>query len=450
MCGIFGVFGHPDAARFTYLGLYALQHRGQESAGIVSSDGKRLYREGGMGLVADVFDSPAIFDKLPGTAATGQVRYSTCGASVASNIQPLMLHSRFGPLAVAHNGNIPNAEVIRDGLLARGVNFTSSTDTESILHLLSRADALSMLDAIKEAFLKLRGAYALLIQTTDRVYLARDIYGFRPLVLGRFASSGGYAFGSETCAFDLVGADYLREIAAGEIVELRSGEEPRSVFLTPAQIGARCVFEHEYFARPDSMVFGLSVGQMRYAFGRQLAREAPAAADVVVPVPDSGIKAALGYAAESGIPFDFGLIRNHYVGRTFIEPRDAIRHFGVRVKLNADRSVIGGRRVALIDDSIVRCTTGPKIVLMAREAGAREVHVRISSPPFVSRCHYGIDTPTDGELIASAKSVEEIRQALGADSLQYLSLEGMHAVVSEGGAGWCDACFTRNYPVPVT
>jgi amidophosphoribosyltransferase len=446
-CGLFGIFGHPEAARLTYLGLYALQHRGQESAGIVSSDGTGLRMEKGLGLVADFFDDGKL-EALTGDRAMGHVRYSTAGPSVAVNAQPILIDCHRGPIALGHNGNLVNADLLRQELESAGSIFQSTSDTEVILHLYARSHRDKLEDAIAASLSKIRGAFSLLFLTPDALVAARDPWGFRPLVIGQL--EGATIVCSETCALDLIDADYVRDVEPGEMVVVdRAGL--RSFRPFPPEAPRQCVFEHVYFARPDSQVFGRNVLASRLALGRQLAHEAPAEADIVVPVPDSGIGAALGYSQESGLPYQWGLIRNHYVGRTFIEPRQSIRSFGVKVKLNPVRSVLQGKRVVLIDDSIVRGTTMRKIVRMVREAGAREVHVRISSPPTTGPCYYGIDTPLKSELIAANEPVEEIRRHLEADSLAYLSHEGLLAAVGDPeGARHCTACFSGRYPVAVS
>ncbi len=443
-CGVFGVADHPDAARHTYLGLYGLQHRGQESAGIVTSDGRVLHRARGMGYVADVF-KPETIDGLPGNYALGHVRYSTAGESASVNAQPILTESWRGPIAIGHNGNLVNAATLRRRLESEGAIFQSTSDTEVILHLLARSHKEDLDVALLDVLRWVRGAYSLLMLTPRCLYAARDPYGVRPLCLGQM--NGCYVVASETCAFDLIGATYLRDVQPGEILRIE-GNRLYSLSLGAAPQKAHCIFEHVYFSRPDSLVFGRSVHRSRHELGRQLARECPVDADVVVPVPDSGVTAALGYAMESGVPFDFGLIRNHYVGRTFIEPKQAIRHFGVKVKLNPVRGILEGRRVILIDDSIVRGTTSRKIVEMVRSAGAREVHLRISSPPTIGPCHYGIDTPTDSELIANNKTLEEIERFTTADSLAYLSMDGLRKAV-DAESDFCTACFDRSYPIPV-
>ena len=442
-CGVFGIAQHPEASRITYLGLYALQHRGQESAGMVALDGGEMRREIGMGYVAEVF-RPDKLARLPGSAAIGHVRYSTAGESHLVNAQPILSRSWRGPLAIAHNGNLINAAELRDRLEREGAIFHTTSDTEVILHLASRCRSEDSTEAILESLRQVEGAYSLLILTRNRLIAARDPHGFRPLCVGRL--SGALVLSSETCAFDLIGATAERELAPGEVLEWRSGAE-RSFFPFPAVRPHQCVFEHVYFARPDSVVFGRSVNRSRDALGRQLARESNIPADVVVPVPDSGVAAAIGFAAESGIPLQFGLIRNHYIGRTFIEPQQSIRDFSVKVKLNPVREILNGRRVILVDDSIVRGTTSQKIIKLVREAGAREVHLAISSPPIVAPCFYGIDTPRRQELIAATEEVESIRSFIGADSLHYLSLKGMVEACGDAeGERYCSSCFTAVYP----
>ncbi len=446
-CGLFGVFGHPDAAHLAYMGLYALQHRGQESAGIAAGDGETLRLEKGMGLVNDVFTERRL-QLLPGDRAIGHVRYSTSGDTVASNAQPYLIDCHRGPIAVGHNGNLVNAAILRQELEAAGSIFQSTSDTEVILHLYARNHRERLEDAIAASLYKVMGAFSLVFLTREALVAARDPWGFRPLVLGRL--EGATIVASETCALDLIGAEHLRDIEPGELL-VADADGVRSFKPFPPEPSAHCVFEHVYFARPDSLVFGRNVLESRLALGRQLAIESPAAADVVCPIPDSGMGAALGFSRQSGLPFEWGLIRNHYVGRTFIQPRQGERSLGVRIKLNPVRQVIEGRRVVLIDDSIVRGTTSRKIVRMVREAGAREVHMRISSPPTISPCYYGIDTPLKSELIASSHSVEEIRRFVDADSLAYLSHEGLRkAVGDEVGRRHCTACFSGRYPVAVT
>ncbi|MDZ4345002.1 MAG: amidophosphoribosyltransferase [Candidatus Binatia bacterium] len=447
-CAVMGVYGHPEAANMVYLGLYALQHRGQESSGIVSSDGKGLTSHRQMGLVADVFKEDVI-KRLEGSSAIGHNRYSTTGQSHLKNAQPFVVEYSQGPIAISHNGNLVNGTLLREELERAGSIFQSTSDTEVIIHLIATSKESSLMGRIIEALAKARGAYSLLFLTLDRMIAARDPMGFRPLVLGRFQSgpsAGAYVVASETCALDLIEAVYLRDVEPGEIVVFGpDGMESLKPF--PPVPHAKCIFEYIYFARPDSNLFGHNVYQVRKALGRQLARENGVPADLVTPVPDSGVPAAIGYAEESGIPLDFGLIRNHYVGRTFIEPSQSIRNFGVKIKLNAQRAVLEGKRVVVVDDSIVRGTTSRKIIRMLRDAGAKEVHMRISSPPTVGPCYYGIDTPTRTELIAANGSVEEIRRYIEADTLAYLSRDGMYTYFDGKSQGFCDACFTGNYPV---
>jgi amidophosphoribosyltransferase len=447
MCGIFGIEGCDDAANLTYLGLYALQHRGQESAGIVSWDGAQLHVERGMGHVSDVF-KPKVMERLPGRRALGHTRYSTAGTSVIANAQPVVVKTSMGPLGIVHNGNLTNAVEIRHRLEQEGSIFQTTSDTEVILHLMARSPRRDVVESFMLALEAVRGAFSLLLATDSGLIAARDPYGFRPLVLGDLA--GCPCFASESCAFDLLEAHPVRELEPGEVVVARGGrvESYRLAGLPPEP--ARCIFEHVYFARPDSKVFGDSVSQARLRMGARLAREAPADADLVVPVPDSGLFAALGYSRESGLPLEFGLIRNHYVGRTFIQPKQSIRHFGVKVKLNPVRELIAGKRVVLVDDSIVRGTTSQKIVRMVKDAGAAEVHLRISAPPTAWPCHYGIDTPTRDELIAANHDVEEIRRFVEADSLAYLSLDGLLSSVSGPKESYCTACWTGDYRCPIS
>lgn len=443
-CGIFGIFGHPEAANLTYLGLYALQHRGQESCGIVSSDGASLHVHKGMGLVADVFGNQEIFKKLPGDGAIGHVRYSTTGSSVIKNVQPIMVDYSRGSIAVAHNGNIVNAQIIKDELEAWGSIFQTTMDTEIIVHLLATSKTSSLLERIADSLQRIKGAYCLLFQTETRMIAARDPHGYRPLCLGKLGNA--YVVASESCALDLIEAEFIREIEPGEIVEItKNGMTSHFPFKKVAP--APCIFEFVYFARPDSTIFGKNVYLVRKELGRQLAREFRIEADMVIPVPDSGVPAAMGYAEESGIPFELGLIRNHYVGRTFIEPQQAIRHFGVKIKLNPVRELIKGKRVIVIDDSIVRGTTSRKIVKMVRNAGASEVHVLISSPPTSYPCYYGIDTPNRKELISSSHTVDEIRRYITADSLGYLTPKGLTQAVGTENTSYCRACFTGDYPI---
>ncbi len=445
MCGIFGIDGHADAANYTYLGLYALQHRGQESSGIVSWDGARMRVERGMGGIADVFDADTL-ERLPGSRALGHTRYSTSGDSVLDNAQPIVVNTSMGPIAVVHNGNLVNAVAERHRLEQSGSIFQTSSDTEVILHLMACNPRQEMVESLMVALEAVRGAYSLIVVTPHELIAARDPHGFRPLILGRL--DGRPCFASESCAFDLIGATPERELDPGEVVVASDGALD-SHRLSVRREPARCLFELVYFARPDSHLFDDSVSEARLRMGARLSREAPADADCVVPVPDSGLFSALGYARESGLPLEFGLIRNHYVGRTFIQPRQSIRDFGVKVKLNPVRELIDGRRIVLVDDSIVRGTTSPKIVRMVRDAGASEVHLRISCPPTVSPCYYGINMPTREELIAAQNSVEEIRRFVGADTLAYLSHDGLLASVAGDPASYCTACWTGEYPEPI-
>ncbi len=444
-CGLFGIWNHPEAANVTYLGLYALQHRGQESAGIAATDGANFHTEKAMGWVADVFH-PERLRRLPGHRAIGHVRYSTAGTSRLRNAQPITANTARGPIAIAHNGNLTNAEALRRTMEADGAIFQSSSDTEVILHLLARAPAGPLEEQLRYTLPQVTGAYSLLILTPDALFAVRDPNGFRPLVLGRADRS--WILASETCALDLIEARYERDVEPGEIVKVTDAGV-HTVRAFPAAERLQCVFEYVYFARPDSVLWGRNVHTVRKALGRELAREYPVEADVVIPVPDSGTSAALGYSEQSGVRYEMGLIRNHYVGRTFIEPKQGIRHFGVKVKLNPMREMLEGHRVVVVDDSIVRGTTSRKIVRMIRGAGAREVHMRISSPPIQWPCYYGIDTPTRKELIGASHSIEEIRRYLGADSLGYLSLEGMLKATGGDPANFCHACFTGSYRVGI-
>jgi amidophosphoribosyltransferase len=443
MCGIFGIANHSDAAQMTYLGLYALQHRGQESTGISCSDGDQVHTHKAMGYVSDTFTEDVI-DRLEGVNAIGHTRYSTAGDSNEGNAQPIVVNCRYGTVALVHNGNLINALSLRERLEEDGAIFQSTSDSEVILHLLTRSEADDIFGALGETLSQVQGAFSLLLLTKDSLIAVRDPNGFRPLNMGKL--NGSYVFGSETCAFDLIGATYVREVEPGEIVQIR-GEELKSIKALHAPRLAKCIFEHVYFSRPDSTVFGRSVQASRDLMGRILAQENPVDADLVVPIPDSGVAAAIGYSHESGIPFAAGLIRNHYVGRTFIEPKTKIRNLGVKVKLNPVRELLAGKRVILIDDSIVRGTTSRKIVKMVRAAGAKEVHMRISCPPTLSPCFYGIDTPTKKELIASSHTVEEIGKYIEADSLGYLSLQGLIRAVGGKGNEFCTACYTGQYPI---
>jgi len=442
-CGVFGIFGHPEAANLTYLGLYALQHRGQESAGIVAADGHRMRVSRAMGQVADAFDEQTL-EKLSGHLAIGHTRYSTAGESKIENAQPFLIDCAHGQIAVAHNGNLVNAGELRDRLVQAGSIFQTGSDTEVVLHLYARSRAPSVEEALVESIAQLSGAFSLVLLTKNRLIAARDPHGFRPLAIGRLGEA--WIVCSETCALDLIGATYVRDVEPGELVIISDGGL-RSVQLFPASPLSQCIFEHVYFARPDSYVFGRSVNEVRTELGRILAREARADVDVVVPIPDSGVCAAVGFAEEAELPLRMGLIRNHYVGRTFIQPQQSIRHFSVRVKLNPVRSILEGKRVVLLDDSIVRGTTSRKIVRMVKAAGAREVHLRISCPPTISPCFYGVDTPSKTELIAATHSLDEIRKYVEADSLAYLSLAGLRSAVGSQQNDYCTSCYTGVYPV---
>ncbi|MBT5470832.1 MAG: amidophosphoribosyltransferase [Nitrospina sp.] len=444
-CGVVGVYGHPEAANLVYLGLYALQHRGQESAGIVASTHSKMHLELGMGLVADIFD-PGRLLKLPGPLAIGHNRYSTAGKSELVNAQPCMINYAAGSLALAHNGNLVNAETIRKELGSQGAIFQSTNDSEVIVHLMAQAKSESFVDRAAEALRQVSGAYSLVLMTETELLAARDPHGFRPLCLGKL--DGAYIIASETCVMDLIEAEFIREVEPGELI-LINEDGIQSFFPFKKVESKHCVFEHIYFARPDSYLFGEHVYSARKAMGRAMAQESPADVDLIVPVPDSGVVSAMGFAEESNIPFEMGLIRNHYVGRTFIEPQSQIRNFGVRLKLNAVKNLIAGKRLAIIDDSIVRGTTSRKIVKMLLEAGAKEVHLRISSPPILHSCFYGIDTPNKEELIAHKNTLEETRKYLGANSLCYLSIKKMLEVLQNGENKFCSACFDGNYPVPV-
>jgi len=447
-CAVFGIYGHKEAANLTYLGLYALQHRGQESSGIISSDHQNFFIEKGMGLVADIFSKKEI-RRLKGSMAIGHNRYSTSGDSHLRNVQPLTVNYAFGNLALAHNGNLTNASMLRSELEAYGSIFQSDSDSEVIVHLIAHSKEETFLNRVIEALTMVRGAYSLVFLTEREVIAARDPYGFRPLCLGRYKDA--WIVASETCAFDLIGAEFVREVEPGELLVIDDdGLASHHPFIAPEN-PAKCVFEYVYFARPDSKIFGnYSVYPVRKALGRQLSKESFTQADIVIPVPDSGVPAALGFAEGSGIPFELGLTRNHYIGRTFIEPEQSIRHFGVKLKLNAVSDVLDGKRVVVVDDSIVRGTTSRKIVKMLRNAGAKEVHMRISSPPTIAPCFYGIDTPTRKELIGSSHTIEEMRKYITADSLSFLSLEGMLNAVPGRNDHYCHACFTDQYPIPFT
>ena len=441
-CGVFGIFGNEEAAKMAYLGLHALQHRGQESAGVASTDGADVYVHKAMGHVQEIF-TPEVIAHLPGDAAIGHTRYSTAGDTVLMNAQPVVIDCNKGKLALGHNGNLTNALELRRRLEHRGSIFQTTSDTEVVVHLIARSAARNLSGAIADALNQVEGAYSIVLLTRDELYAILDPRGFRPLCLGRL--DGAWVAASETCAFDLIDAEYVREVEPGEMVRItRSGVE--SIRFAPEKPHQYCVFEHVYFSRPDSLVFGRPVNLSRERLGRLLAREHPVEADLVAPVPDSGVPAAIGYAAESGIPFRMALIRNHYIGRTFIEPSQAIRDFGVKLKLNPVRRMLEGQRVVLVDDSLVRGTTSRKIVRLVRDAGATEVHVRISCPPTISPCYYGVDTPRREELIAANHSVEEIRRFLGADTLGYLPLESLREAVEDTEGKFCTACYTGNYP----
>lgn len=445
-CGVFGIYDHNEASNLTYLGLHALQHRGQESAGIVTSDNTHLHAHRQVGLVSEIF-TEEVLAGLNGRNAIGHVRYSTSGSNHPKNSQPIVMTYSKGELAVAHNGNLTNALVQREELEEEGAIFQSTTDTEVIIHLIARSRQAGLVDRVIEALTICHGAYSLLFLTPDCLIAARDPYGFRPLVLGKLEDS--WVLASETCAFDLIEAKYEREVAPGEIIRIdRDGLHTFHPF--PEVKLSRCIFEFIYFSRPDSLLFGENVYKVRKELGKQLVRETPTEADIVIAVPDSGVPAAMGYSEESGLPLELGLLRNHYVGRTFIEPQQSIRNFGVKLKLNALGHVISGKRVVVVDDSIVRGTTSRKIVRMIRDAGAAEVHMRISSPPMKHSCYFGVDTPTKEELIANSLNVEETNRYITSDSLAYLTLEGLFEAVEKykslGGNSLCSSCFTGDYP----
>ncbi|MBM4338828.1 MAG: amidophosphoribosyltransferase [Deltaproteobacteria bacterium] len=442
MCGIFGIYDHVEASNHAYLGLYALQHRGQESAGIVSSDGKQLHHYRQMGLVSEVFTKD-LLKKLSGRSAIGHVRYSTTGSSELKNAQPFVVDYANGMVSIAHNGNLTNASLIRSELESRGSIFQSNMDTEVIVHLIARSKEKTFLDRTIHALRQVEGAYSLLFLTDKEMVVARDPMGFRPLILGSLKGSPVVA--SETCAFDLIGAKFVREIQPGEIL-LVNDAGIKSFNPFPHRQLRQCIFEFIYFARPDSFIFNHNVYEMRKTFGAQLSKESPSGADMTVPIPDSGFPAALGYASQSNVPLELGMIRNHYVGRTFIEPDQRIRHFGVKIKLNPVRELLKGKKIAIVDDSIVRATTSRKIVRMFRNVGAKEVHVRISSPPITDPCFFGIDTPKKSELIASSHAVGEIQKFIHATSLHYLSVEGLKKCVRGEEEHFCYACFTGEYP----
>ncbi len=445
-CAVVGVSGSSDAARMAYLALYAQQHRGQESTGIASSDGLRLNRHIGRGLVADVFSDPAVFNMLSGDMAIGHNRYSTTGASSIVNAQPLTANFREGHFAICHNGNFTNSGQLRRMLEEQGSLFQTSTDTEVVPHLIARSREKELVDKIKDALLQIKGAYSLVMMCGNRIYAARDPHGFRPLCLGY--KDGAYIVASETCALDLLRADLLRDIQPGELIEIHDGKVESHLF-SPSKPRHACIFEFIYFARPDSRIFNENVDRVRRKLGKILALESPADADIVISVPDSSNTAALGYSRRSNLKFELGLIRNHYVGRTFIHPQQDLRDFSVRVKFNAVRGILRDRRVVVIEDSIVRGTTLRQLVRLIRHAGAKEVHVRVSSPPIISPCFYGMDFPSRSELIAAHKSVQEIETYLECDTLAYLSLDGLLKSVTHDDGGYCTACFTGDYPLPV-
>lgn len=452
-CAVVGVWNQSEAARLAYLGLFAMQHRGQESAGVVSLFNKQHIHHKGLGLVHDVF-SDADLQRLQGNAAIGHVRYSTTGQNLLTNAQPLTAQLLNGPVAIAHNGNIVNADEMRSQLQKEGSIFQGTNDTEILLHLLARHSSNDLITALKESVTKLDGAFSFVVMSHDKLVAIRDPYGFRPLVLGKKQNTDDntqwtYFLASETCAFDLLEAQYVREIEPGEIFWLDESGEHSIFFSEPKTRQARCIFEHVYFARPDSIVFGQSVYESRKNFGKVLALENPVPADLVVPVPDSGVPAAIGYSSQSGIPFELGIIRNHYVGRTFIQPHQSIRNFGVKIKLNPQTAILAGKRVIVIDDSLVRGTTSKKIIGLVRAAGAREVHMRIAAPPTIGPCFYGVDTPQKSQLIAAQQSLEEIRKFIDADSLAYLSMEGLMYGLKANKKKFCAACFDGDYPTPL-
>lgn len=448
-CGLMGVWNHREAANLTYLGLYAQQHRGQEGAGIVAVDDDRNFSvHRGLGLVADVFND-FDFGKLPGKCAIGHVRYTTAGGHRLSNVQPLSAEISLGQMAVAHNGNLINADSLRKELISDGAIFSATSDTEVFIHLLARGKKnVPLVESVIAALHQVKGAFSLLFMFKDRLIAVRDPNGLRPLVLGEL--DGASILASETCAFDLVGAKYVRDIAPGELIEISGEREIKTYFPFGHVKPSPCVFEYVYFARPDSNVFGRNVYGVRKRLGEELAREQPVVADFVIPVPDSGTTAAIGFSQAAGIPLELGLIRNHYVGRTFIEPQQSIRDFGVKIKLNANPELLRGKSIVVVDDSIVRGTTSRKLVQMLRAAGAREVHMRISSPPTIGPCYYGIDTPEREDLIAAQKTIPEIAEYIGVDSLGYLSLEGLYRAVNSAAGKFCDACFSNHYPIGTT
>jgi amidophosphoribosyltransferase len=444
-CAIFGIYNCPDAANFTYLGLYSQQHRGQESSGIVSTDGEHLYRYAGMGLVANIF-TEAKMNELKGNIAIGHNRYSTTGASFLRNAQPLRVDSHLGPISLAHNGNLVNSWELRRKMEDQGSIFQTTIDSEVIVHLMAKSGETDLLEALSSALRLIKGAYSLLILTPRYLIAIRDPNGFRPLVMGE-RPDGSVVFASETCAFDITETKYVRDVEPGEMVVV-DHTGTKSYYPFPKVKPSLCIFEYIYFSRPDSHIFNESVYKVRKELGKQLAKELPVEADVVIPVPDSANIAAIGYSEESGIPYENGLIRSHYIGRTFIEPDQKIRDFGAKVKYNVVKEVVNGKKVIIIDDSIMRGTTSRKIVKMLRLAGASEIHMRVSAPPTISPCYYGIDIPTHKELIAATHTIEEIKKYLRVDSIAYLTVESMHhSVRKHRGGGFCDACFTANYPV---
>ena len=451
-CGVFGIFGHPEASAMNALGLHALQHRGQEAAGIVSYDGSQFYTHRALGLVGDNFNSASIIGKLKGNIAIGHNRYSTSGDTLLRNVQPLYGDFSFGGLAVAHNGNLTNAMTLRKQLIDIGCLFQSTSDTEVIIHLIALSKQSSVEDRLFDALSRIEGAYSLVVMVQDTMIGVRDPLGVRPLVLGKLGDA--YLLASETCALDIVGASYVRDIEAGEVVIITK-DGIRSIKPFGKTKKRFCIFEYVYFSRPDSISEGLNVYNTRQRIGAELSREAPIDADVIVPVPDSGIPSAIGYAKESGIPFELGIIRNHYVGRTFIEPSDHVRNLGVKLKHNGNRAILEGKRVVLVDDSIVRGTTSKKIVNMVREAGAKEVHMRIASPPTTHSCFYGVDTPNRDQLLAANHSIESMAKLIGADSLAFITIDGLYRAVGgqtrdNSAPQYCDACFTGDYPISLT
>ncbi|MCB0368574.1 MAG: amidophosphoribosyltransferase [Bdellovibrionales bacterium] len=444
-CAVFGIWNHPEASQMTYLGLYAMQHRGQESAGIVALDDDKHNYHKGLGLVGDVFPE-SVLSQLHGSAAIGHVRYSTTGQNLLSNAQPLTAELFKGPVALAHNGNITNYDEIKNELSYSGAIFQASSDTEILLHLLSKRNNSHFIEALKDSLKQLDGAFSFVIMTQKKLIALRDPFGFRPLSLGK--KGDAFVVASETCAFDLIGAEFVRDILPGEIIWFDESGMHSEIY-AQSDKKAQCVFEHVYFARPDSKVFGRSVYESRKKLGAFLAKESGVQADIVIPVPDSGVPAAIGYAQESGIPFEFGIIRNHYVGRTFIQPAQNIRDFGVKIKLNPQSEVLKGKRVVVIDDSLVRGTTSKKIINLIRQAGASEVHMRIASPPTISPCYYGVDTPQKSQLIAATYDLETIRNFIGADTLAYLAMSGLMSAMESDENSFCAACFTEKYPTKI-